>query len=234
VENSKAIEIERQRIEAVYRSRESKNDLYSPWQPGEIFMSSERKRVAAMMLHRIGKFPRRGDRCLEIGYGRLGWMADLMSWGLKDSDLYGVELDPGRAAIAQEALPGANLHTGDATKLSWKNNSFSTVISSTVFSSILSDEIRELLASEISRVLRPGGVLVWYDMSVKNPDNPNVRAIRRSELEAMFPSFKCHARSVTLAPPIARAVAKKSWTLATVLVAFPFLRSHLLAVLVKP
>lgn len=232
--NSKAIEIERRRIKAVYRSRESKNDLYSPWQPGEIFMSSERKRVAAMMLHRIGKFPRRGDRCLEIGYGRMGWMADLMSWGLKDSDLYGVELDASRAAIAQEALSGANLHTGDATKLSWEDNSFSTVITSTVFSSILNDDVRKLLASEISRVLRPGGVVVWYDMSVKNPKNPNVRQIRKSEIEALFPSFKCHARSVTLAPPIARAVAKRSWTLATFLGAFPFLRTHLLAVLVKP
>ncbi len=232
-EDNDAMATERRRIESVYRLREAGNDLYAPWQAGEIFMSSERKRIAAMMLHRIGKFPKRGDHCLEIGYGRLGWMADLISWGLKETDLHGIELDTGRAAVAQEALSGADLRTGDATKLPWQSGSFNMVISSTVFSSILNDEARKALASEIERVLRPGGVLVWYDMAVKNPQNADVRGIRRKELENLFPSLKCHVRSVTLAPPIARIAAKRSWTLATVLGAIPFLRTHLLAVFVK-
>ena len=226
---------ERERILDEYRRRAAvvSPDLYAPWQPAEAFLRAERKRVAARLLREAGVFPRRGEACLEIGYGSLGWMADLLSWGLREADLHGIELDADRAAVAQEALPAGDLRVGDASELPWPDGSFRLVIASTVFTSILDDQMRRKVAEEIVRVLVPGGAVVWYDFAVDNPGNRNVRRVTRRELATLFPTLRGQVRSVTLAPVLARRIAPRSWTVATLLEAIPFLRTHLLAVLGK-
>lgn len=223
------------RIQAEYERRESEidGDLYAPWRPGEMLMLSERKRVAASLLRRLGKFPERGSRCLEIGYGKIGWLADLISWGLLETDLHGIELDPRRALKAQDALPAADLKVGDATKLAWGDRFFDLVIVSTVFSSILDDEFRQLIATEIERVLKPDGAVVLYDIRVNNPRNKNLKRLGLREVNRLFSNFRYNARSLTLAPPISRPVARLSWVFATLLSGIPFLRTHRLTVLTK-
>lgn len=229
------IAAERQRVEAEYvrREREISPTLYAPWQPSEIFMKAERKRVAAKRLHDAGVFPKAGLKCLEVGFGSLGWLGDLISWGVPEGDICGIELDPVRAKRAQELLPVADLRVGDATDLPWQSGTFHLVIASTVFTSILDSDVRHLVAGEISRVLAPGGALLWYDFAVNNPRNPGVRKVDRSELRRLFPQLRGGMRSVTLVPPLARFLAPRSWFLATLLEAIPLLRTHLLAVLVK-
>ena len=102
---------ERRRLRAEYKRRESEipSNLYAPWYPPASLMLSTRRRVAAVMLNDSGVYPQRGDQCLEIGYGSLGWLGDLIAWGLREDDLCGVELDPARAEKAREALPAADL-----------------------------------------------------------------------------------------------------------------------------
>jgi hypothetical protein len=90
-----------------------------------------------------------------------------------------------------------------------------------------------MVAGEITRVLAPGGALLWYDFAVNNPWNPHVRKVDRKGLRELFPELSGEIRSITLAPPIARFAAPKSWVLATMLEAIPFLRTHLIGVLVK-
>lgn len=230
-----AVASEKQRIENEYRRREAElaSDLYAPWQPSENFILSERKSAAASMLHAGGKFPVAGDKCLEIGYGKLGWLADLISWGMRETDLHGIELDSKRAQVAQSSLPNADLRIGDATDLPWSDNEFKLIIVSTVFSSILNAEVRQMIAGEITRVLARGGVLLWYDLAVNNPRNLNVKRINAAELKKLFPSLSAEIKSVTLAPPIARSIVPVSQTLAMLLSAVPFLRTHLLGVLQK-
>jgi len=226
---------ERQRIQTEYkrRGREVSPDRYAPWQPAEMLMREERKRVAAKMLYRAGVFPWRNSSCLEVGYGSLGWLGDLITWGVREQNLCGIELDQDRAQQAHDILPTADLRIGDATTLPWDDNSFHLVIASTVFTSVLNGDVRRLMAAEIARVLTPGGALLWYDFAMNNPANPNVRRVGREELHQLFPQLKGKVRSVTLAPPLARLVAPSSWTMAVFLEAVPLLRTHLLAVLVK-
>jgi ubiquinone/menaquinone biosynthesis C-methylase UbiE len=130
-------------------------------------------------------------------------------------------------------LPLADLRVGDATALPWESNSFQLVVASTVLTSILDQEVRALVANEITRVLGPGGALVWYDFAFNNASNPSVRKVNRAELKRLFPQLAGRIRSLTLAPPLARMVAPRSWVLATILEMIPFLRTHLFAVLVK-
>ena len=226
---------ESRRIISEYRRRASEvhPDLYAPWQLAEAFMRAGRERAAAQMLREAGVFPVAAERCLEVGYGRLGWLGTLISWGLREPFLAGIELDETRAQVAQSALPGADLRVGDASALPWSDGEFQLVVCSTVFTSILDPEMRQQIADEITRVLAPGGAMLWYDFRVNNPKNKNVKKVSKSELYRLFPELRGAVKSVTLAPTLTRVLAPRSWALASVLESIPPLRTHLLGVLVK-
>jgi ubiquinone/menaquinone biosynthesis C-methylase UbiE len=215
------------------RAREVPKGRYSPWEPSVLFARAGKIRTAARMLRDVGLFPKAGGPCLEIGFGSLGWLGELLCWGVPQRDLHGVELDAARVARALELMPGADLRVGDGTRLPWENGKFRLVVISTVLTSVLDPQIRRQLAEEADRVLAPGGALLWYDFAVNNPRNPNVRRVSRAELHQLFPTLAGEVRAVTLAPPLARLIAPQSWLLATALETLPILRTHLLAVLVK-
>jgi ubiquinone/menaquinone biosynthesis C-methylase UbiE len=226
---------ERERIQLEYRrrAREISPDRYAAWQPSSRFMLESRNRTGARMLHSLNVFPRPGWQCLEVGFGNIGWLRELIGWGVSESDLHGIELDPARASKARETLPAADLRTGDAVELPWADQTFQLVVVSTLFTSVLNNDVRRLIADEIVRVLAPGGALLWYDFAYNNPRNPNVRGIGRGEIKRLFPALHGKIRRVTLAPPLTRVIAPRWWGLATLMEAIPLLRTHLIAVLIK-
>jgi ubiquinone/menaquinone biosynthesis C-methylase UbiE len=234
-EESSFVTSERERIQQEYqrRAKAIPSDFYAPWQPPASLMLTSRRRIAAVMLHQACVYPTADDQCLEIGCGSLGWLGDLISWGVREKNLHGIELDATRVELARAVLPVADLRLGDATDLPWGDSTFRLVIASTVFTSVLNSTVRLVLAREIVRVLAPEGALLWYDFAVNNPANPHVRKVGRRELKELFPALKGEIRSITLAPPLARFIAPRSWVLATMLEAIPLLRTHLIAVLVK-
>jgi hypothetical protein len=84
------------------------------------------------------------------------------------------------------------------------------------------------------RWVRPGGGVLWYDFTVDNPRNPDVRGVPLARVRALFPVGRVHARRVTLAPPIARVVTRLHPALYTLLNTLPPLRTHMLAWIAKP
>lgn len=215
------------------RKRETPTSLYAPWNRGQTFLQDSRRRLAAEMLHAAGAFPTSTSRCLEVGHGHIGWLADLIAWGVPATNLHGIELIPERAETTRDLIPCADIRIGDATRMPWLSGSFDLIVVSTVFTSILSDRVRKDLADEITRVMATNGTLMWYDFAVNNPRNRQVRRVTRAELRALFPSLRGSICSVSLAPPIARFVAPRCIWLASLLETVPFLRTHLIAVLRK-
>lgn len=228
-----ALELERIKEEYRRRGATIPPDYYAPWQPSVMFMASQRRRMALQLLREADVFPVATGECLEIGHGTLGWLGDLITWGVRETHIHGIELDAVRALRAREVLPVADLRIGDASALPWPEATFQLVIASTVFTSILDDRMRARVANEITRVLASGGALLWYDFKVNNPRNPNVRGIGRKELSALFPQLRGRVKSVTLAPPLVRVIVPWSWTLATICESIPLLRTHLIGVLKK-
>ena len=226
---------ERQRLlDENARRRSLVDERYAPWNRAERLMVDGRRRLAAELLHREGVFPGPTTPCLEVGFGDGGWLVDLLGFRVQEKSLYGVEIDLHRAAVARRRLPAANLALTAGADLPFKDTCFGLVLASTVFTSILDDGLQERLASEIERVVRPGGALLWYDFAVNNPRNKNVRGVPRRRLRELFPGLSGPVRSVTLAPPLLRRVAPLSVGLAELLGEIPGLRTHLLAVLRRP
>jgi ubiquinone/menaquinone biosynthesis C-methylase UbiE len=232
--DSESILMERERMLAENKRRGTTASSLQPNEPWFMVARQDRERHAASLLARAGFGSLQGHPCLEVGFGQFGWLNNLINLGARESDLHGVELDPIRVEQARSVFPVADLREGDASALPWQDETFDLVVASTLFTSILSPEVRRMVALEITRVLANGGALLWYDFRFNNPRNPNVRKVTREELKELFPTLSGEIQSVTLAMPLLRLVAPRSWMLAQVLSAAPFLRTHLIALLRKP
>ena len=97
---------------------------------------------------------------LDAGCGRGERLAALCA-ALPETDCFGVELDEENAAAAGKNCPGAEVSVGDVCALPWADGRFDAALCECTLS-LLSDPERGL--SELRRVLRPGGVLLFSDL----------------------------------------------------------------------
>lgn len=224
-------EVERIRTEYERRERTIAAARYSAAEPAPMLMRQARERAVLRMLRSAGVLPLAERRVLEVGCGGGQWLVDFETWGVRRSNLFGIDLIRERADVARARLPGATIEHGDASSLPWPDASFDIVLQSTALSSILDDGMRIDVAREMARVLDPAGVILWNDLRVNNPRNPHVRGISLSELRRLFPRFAIDARRITLLPPLARRLARRAPLLVELLEDTRILNTHLLAVL---
>ena len=190
------------------------------------------------LLHRLreAREVKTGLKLLEVSCGRGGGLNALLS---KAPEIDATGLDVAHSAVDFcRRTYGENdrlrFVQGSALDLPFPDATFDLVLQYTVFSSILDQGLRRNVATELGRVLRPRGSVLWYDIRVDNPRNPDIRRVTRSELDGLFPGWRVDARSITLAPPLARRLARVNWLAAAIGATLPFLRSHLLARIRKP
>lgn len=216
------------RIRREYERREQAipADFYALDKPANRFAHSRLAARIQLLLEQHGFTPLAGRRIVDIGCGSGAWLGVFAAWGVRPRDLFGIDLSPRRVAAARQRLPQSEIMQGDASTLPWPGASFDLACQFTAFSSVLDPAMKQAMAAEIVRVLRPGGAVLWYDLRVNNPRNPAVRAIPLQEIAALFPGCAIEAGRQTLAPPLARALVPYSEGLASFLERIPALRSH--------
>jgi SAM-dependent methyltransferase len=203
---------------------------YSLLHPEVMHAVQERQRALLGLLARAGLHDLAALRLLEVGCGAGGNLLELLRLGFVPAHLSGIELLPERLAMARSVLPEAvHLSGGDALQAHVAAQSLDIVFVSTVFSSLLDDGYQQRLADALWSWLKPGGALLWYDFIVDNPRNPDVRGVPLQRLRALFPQGQLSYRRVTLAPPLARALARVHPCLLPVANSLPWLRTHVLA-----
>jgi SAM-dependent methyltransferase len=103
-----------------------------------------------------------GDDVLEIGPGP-GLTTDVLR--TRTERLTAVEFDPDLAAALRDRMVGTNVEVilGDATTLEFPDDRFTGAASFHMLHHIPSTHAQECVFAELSRVLRPGGVLVAAD-----------------------------------------------------------------------
>jgi SAM-dependent methyltransferase len=211
-------------------ARRGQGDRYSLLRPEVWQMWQERQRALLRLMATRPGTP--ADwRAAEVGCGAGGNLLDLLRLGLLPAHLTGIELLSERLTAARAALPeGVRLLAGDASTADVTPGSQDLVLQSTVFSSILDDALQQRVADAMWAWLKPGGAVVWYDFTVNNPRNPDVRGVPLSRVRELFPQGRFTARRVTLAPPLARAFPAAY----AVFNLIPWLRTHRLVLIDKP
>jgi SAM-dependent methyltransferase len=202
--------------------------LYEHLGAGDRYMHITRDDAFLALLRRHG-FDSLGPlRILELGCGEGSFLRTLIAHGANSALLQGMDVDARRLRLACKTAAVALAAVG---ALPYADGAFDLAVAFTVFSSVLDPETRRLGANEAMRTLRPGGLLVAYDFAV-NPTNRSVRPVGAAELRALFAPRTVEIERVTLAPPLARALAGRP-ALCRPLERLPFLRTHLLAAVRK-
>jgi SAM-dependent methyltransferase len=218
---------EEERIRSAYAVRKGEA-CYAETVAGR-FQFQERERHVLRLLDRQRLMPLAGKKILEIGCGTGKWLRDLVAWGADPETLFGVELLQASAARARRLCPQAvTIECGSAASLSFPSHSFDIVLQATVFTSVLDDDMKQAIAAEMLRVVRPGGVILWYDFFFRNPGNPYVKPVSRPEIRRLFPNCSLDLRRIGLAPPLTRMLAPHSWATCAVLSRLPPLCTHYL------
>ena len=210
-------------------------DRYGALQPDVMQLLQERQRALLRTMAAHGLSDVSALRLVEVGCGSGGNLLELLRLGFAPEHLVGLELLADRHALARHALPqAAQVWLGDAARAPIAAGSQDLVLQSTVFSSLLDDAFQQRLADTMWSWLKLGGAVIWYDFTVNNPRNADVRGVPLSRVRALFPQARISHRRVTLAPPLARAVCRVHPALYGLFNSLPFLRTHVLAWIVKP
>jgi ubiquinone/menaquinone biosynthesis C-methylase UbiE len=208
--------------------RLASSNLYSLFNPAHLFMIQTRQRAVLKLLRQRGFYPLAGRVIVDIGCGDGNVLQEMVSFGADPDRIYGVDIYRPRLVQARQRLPGANVIAANGQRLPFPAQSFDVALQFTVFSSILDQEIRKGISEEMRRVLKPDGLILWYDFWL-NPTNPQTRGISRSEVRRLFPGQQVKFQRLTLAPPITRALAGSSWLLCDLLESLGILNTHYLA-----
>jgi SAM-dependent methyltransferase len=211
---------------------------YSLLVPAALLATQERQRAIADLFVRVGWFDLAKVRLLEVGCGTGNNLLEFLQFGFRPEHLQGVELLPAPAEQARRNLPSSvRITLGDAAgpaAACVPEGTQDIVYQSTVFTSLLDDAFQERLADRMWRWLRPGGGILWYDFTVNNPFNPDVRGVPVERIRELFPQGEMRVRRLTLAPPLARVVTRIHPELYTALNICGWLRTHVLVWVEKP
>jgi SAM-dependent methyltransferase len=225
---------EAQAVRERYARRLPQDPRYSLLNPAALLAFQERQRAMLALFKRLGWSDLSALKLLEVGSGTGSNLVECVLMGFAPEHLSGIELLPERHAVARARLPEAvSLAQGDALALMPAAESVDIVQQSTVFSSLLDDAFQQRLAAAMWAAVKPGGGVLWYDFTVDNPRNRDVRGVPLRRVQALFPRARVQARRITLAPPIARAVTRLHPSLYTLFNTLPPLRTHLLCWIAK-
>ncbi len=226
---------ERDRIKEVYKKRQENipQYLYSHFNYANLFMIQGRERENIKVLQSYGLANLVNKKVLEVGCGSGGELRNILRYGARPENLYGIDLLPDRIELAQELSPNVDFKCGDGSQLPYEPEMFDIVMQFTVFTSILNDEMKQAVASEMLRVLKPYGIILWYDYHMNNPRNPDVKGVKKREIKELFPDCKIDLHRITLAPPITRAIAPYSWLFCYLLEKLKIFNTHYSGVIQK-
>jgi SAM-dependent methyltransferase len=224
-------------LKSAYETRTGPNqNNYSWFQSDVCLYRQERDRVMLGLLKRAGISDFSKLDIFEVGCGFGDNLLNLIKLGATPERISGSDIINSRVESARYRLPQAvNLFTEDSSEKSFKKKggSFDLVIQFTVFSSILLDQMQVELANNLMHFLRKDGYILWYDFLYRNPRNASVRGCSKRRVLELFPDAEIFFKKVTLAPPLCRSIVRYFPFMYPVLNVFPFLRTHMFALIKK-
>lgn len=194
-----------------------------------LWFQHSRERAISRLLRSFDR-EMEGWKVLDIGCGagKLMLLLNEMNIGryglLTGYDVSKTALNP---SITKLGLP---LTVTTENSLPYYDASFDLIMQAVVFSSVPREETRKLLATELVRVLKPGGYILWYDV-IKTAGT--LVGFSRRDIDALFPEFRFQGFCCGLPFGLAGALCYKSQVLASLVEAIGLSNSHIAALLKK-
>lgn len=154
------------RARRMYDAYEAKGCYDTAWAPFDEVEAAYRSRQAlamATLMRKAGLRDLSGLRILDVGCGRGRQLRSFIDMGADASSLDGIDIHEPSISVARSLSPQLTFATFNGWEIPYPDKSFSLVTQHVVFSSIALVELRERLAAEMVRVLRPGGYVFWWD-----------------------------------------------------------------------
>jgi ubiquinone/menaquinone biosynthesis C-methylase UbiE len=138
-----------------------------------------------------------------------------------------------RVEQAQRTHPTISWHVGSADELPYGDATFDLVMSSVVFSSILSEPLRQDIVDEMWRILKPEGLILFHDFTHSNPRNTAVQGVTYKRVKQLFDrsGVRFDFRRMVLAPPVSRIVAPHAYWLAYMLEQLQVFNTHIIGII---
>jgi ubiquinone/menaquinone biosynthesis C-methylase UbiE len=249
-----AVGQERSRLRVEYTSRDKSgiNKQYVLTNPTFLYHLHEREREILSILTRHNVIL--SDlKVLEVGCGTGHILQRFLEFGVQQ--VAGIDLIEPRLRLAKTMYPNVVTLMGNGAELPFRDETFDMVMQFMCLSSVLDDNVRRLIADEMWRVVKPGGVILTYDMRPipkittfwlksirllsllrrywRNPDKrehhiTSTRPLGLKELRDLFGSEEFECRSLSLQFDLAQ-IAKTTPLFLMLLSKVPGLRSHYLA-----
>ena len=201
--------------------------------PGNLLMVQERERFLAGFFRRAGFSSLDDVRVFEAGCSTGYNLRAMVQWGGRPENMAGIDLDPAAVDYCKAHAPEIRVHSGSADHIPEADGGFDLALAFTLFSSVPDEAVSAGIGRELSRIVRPGGFVIVYDMRRKSPGNRNVHPVSSQDVRRWFPKCQLKSRSITLAPPLARGIGRRAGWCYGVLAAVPLLRTHEMHVLKK-
>lgn len=227
-------ETELARIQAEYRRRDfcepRLGKRYSLFNEAALLHAQSLERHLLAMLKQHKRTDLATMKILDVGCGYGGALRRFIEYGAEPANLSGIDMMPHRIARARGLSPAVDWQVGDAHQLPYLSGTFDIVLIFVVLSSILNAELRQTIATEVCRVCKPGGLVLYHDFIHSNPRNPAVQGITCGQIRQLFgrPGARIVCRRMTLAPPIARLIAPRARWLADTLEQLRIVNTHTL------
>ncbi len=221
---------EKQRLDQVFRGREDVAGKYRLDNPGNRFNFEILRAGITGRFHDL-RFNRTEMKILDLGAGEMIWGDQLVAMGFDKDNYIGADLLLWRLQKGRRSGRAYQAVAASATELPFPASTFELISQFTMMTSVLDGTVKQRIAAEMMRVLKPGGFILWYDFRYSNPSNPNARGIGRRELKSLFPDLPISVETTTLLPPLARKLKGPLSPLLKFLYRLPILRSHYLAVM---
>src|SRR5262245_41561885 len=125
-------------------------------------MVQERERLLARLLGRAGWTNLDGLRAFEAGCSTGYNLRTLVQWGGRPENMAGIDLDGEAVRYCRSHASEIRVHEGSADSIPEPDAVFDVSLAFTLFSSVPDDSVSTGIAGELTRITRPGGLILLY------------------------------------------------------------------------
>jgi SAM-dependent methyltransferase len=204
VDIDKEVERIRQRYSHYDRDAET-HARWSAFSEEEVAHRNQQYGALAALFRRIGRLTLADLKILDVGCGSGRMIRACLDLGAAPENVIGVDLQATRIEEARRLSPHLDFRVANGTDLDFPDGTFDLVMQFVVFSSIFAADLRQRLASEMVRVLKPGGYIFWWDCK-KTVQGQGAEALVPQEL---FPGLSAISLPFALLPRPSQCISRR-------------------------